>query len=218
MSPRGNGFAAPRGGTLAGDTILLFMSPWIIGFTVFVVYPMVSSLYFSFTHYDLLSSPIPIGLENYRFMFTKDPVFWQAIRNTVFIIAVGVPLRIVFAILTATMLTLASQGDQGLPDHLLPSGDGSAGRGGARVRLRVQSELRTREPCPQLARDEEPTHVVLLAGGVEMGARVPGTLGHRRRDDHLPRRVCSMFPASSTRPPISRARPRRRSSATSRSR
>ena len=86
------------------------MSPWIIGFIVFIVYPMVSSLYFSFTHYDLLSTPVPIGLENYRFMFTQDPVFWQAIRNTVFIIVVGVPLRIVFAIFTATLLTLPRKG------------------------------------------------------------------------------------------------------------
>ena len=86
------------------------MSPWIIGFLVFIVYPMVSSLYFSFTHYDLLSSPIPIGLDNYRFMFTKDPFFWKAVWNTVWIIAIGVPLRIVFAVITATMLTWPRKG------------------------------------------------------------------------------------------------------------
>jgi multiple sugar transport system permease protein len=86
------------------------MSPWLIGFTVFIVYPMVSSLYFSFTRYDLLSTPVPIGLENFRFMFTQDPVFWQAIRNTLFIIAVGVPLRIAFAIFTATLLTRPRRG------------------------------------------------------------------------------------------------------------
>ena len=49
------------------------MSPWIIGFSVFIVYPMVSSLYFSFTHYDLLGSPIWIGLDNYKYMFTEGP-------------------------------------------------------------------------------------------------------------------------------------------------
>ena len=86
------------------------MSPWIIGFLVFIVYPMVSSLYFSFTHYDLLSSPIPIGLDNYKFMFTKDPFFWRAVWNTVWIIAIGVPLRIVFAVITATMLTWPRKG------------------------------------------------------------------------------------------------------------
>ena len=48
------------------------MSPWIIGFRVFIVYPMVSSLYFSFTHYDLLGSPQWVGFANYKYMFTED--------------------------------------------------------------------------------------------------------------------------------------------------
>ncbi len=86
------------------------MSPWIIGFTVFILYPMVSSLYFSFTHYDLIGSPIWIGLDNYKYMFTEDTLFWQAIRNTVWFIVVAVPLQIVFAIFTATLLTRPRRG------------------------------------------------------------------------------------------------------------
>jgi len=57
------------------------MSPWIIGFTVFIVYPMVSSLYFSFTHYDLLGSPQWVGFANYKYMFTEDILFWKAITD-----------------------------------------------------------------------------------------------------------------------------------------
>jgi multiple sugar transport system permease protein len=91
-------------------TILLFMSPWLIGFLVFVLYPMASSLYFSFTRYDLLSVPVPIGLENYKFMFTKDPYFWLSVRNTLWIIVYGVPIRIVFAIFTAWLLTKPRRG------------------------------------------------------------------------------------------------------------
>lgn len=86
------------------------MAPWIIGFVAFIVYPMLASLYFSFTRYDLLSSPVPTGLENYRYMFTRDPQFWLAIRNTVWIIVVGVPLRMLFALLTAMLLTRARRG------------------------------------------------------------------------------------------------------------
>jgi multiple sugar transport system permease protein len=86
------------------------MSPWIIGFLVFVLYPMISSLFFSFTRYDVLSTPVPIGLENYRFMFTKDPYFWLSVRNTVWIIVWGVPIRIVFAIFTAWLLTKPRRG------------------------------------------------------------------------------------------------------------
>lgn len=86
------------------------MAPWIIGFVALIVYPMISSLYFSFTRYSLLSQPEWIGLDNYTFMFTRDPFFWLAIRNTLWVIAVGVPLRIAFAIFTAWLLTLPKKG------------------------------------------------------------------------------------------------------------
>jgi multiple sugar transport system permease protein len=95
-----------------GLTVLLFMSPWILGFVGLIVYPMLSSLYFSFTRYSLLSSPQWIGLENYRFMFTRDPFFWLAMRNTIWVILVGVPLRIAFGILTAWLLTLPRRGSR----------------------------------------------------------------------------------------------------------
>jgi multiple sugar transport system permease protein len=90
--------------------VALFMSPWIIGFVGFIAYPMFASAYYSFTNYDLLSNPKMVGLENYRFMFTKDPMFWQAMRNTVWIILVGLPLNMVFALLTAMLLTRPRRG------------------------------------------------------------------------------------------------------------
>ncbi len=88
------------------------MSPWIIGFVGFILYPMMSSFFFSFTKYSLLDKPVWIGLENYRFMFTKDPFFWLAFRNTIWIILVGVPLRIAFGIFTAWLLTLPRSGSR----------------------------------------------------------------------------------------------------------
>jgi multiple sugar transport system permease protein len=94
-----------------GLTVLLFMSPWIVGFLGLILYPMLSSLYFSFTRYSLLSSPEWVGLENYKLMI-RDPVFWLAIRNTVWLILVGVPLRISFAIFTAWLLTLPRHGSR----------------------------------------------------------------------------------------------------------
>jgi multiple sugar transport system permease protein len=100
--------------------VLVLLSPWIFGFVVFTAGPMVLSFYYSFTHYDLLSSPHWIGLDNYRFMFGKltlngaknqgDPFFWTSVRNTLWIIAFGVPLRIVFAIATAMLLTRPKRG------------------------------------------------------------------------------------------------------------
>jgi multiple sugar transport system permease protein len=93
-------------------TVLLFMSPWLVGFVGLILYPMLSSLYFSFTRYSLLSSPEWVGLQNYSFMFTKDPYFWLAMRNTLWVIAVGVPSRIVFGIVTAWLLTLPRRGSR----------------------------------------------------------------------------------------------------------
>ena len=86
------------------------MSPWIIGFAVFYVYPMLSSLYFSFTHYDILATPKWVGLANYRFMFTNDPNFWLSLRNTVWLILVATPLQIIFAIGCAMVLTRPKRG------------------------------------------------------------------------------------------------------------
>src|SRR3954465_9518426 len=86
------------------------MSPWIVGFTIFFGYPLVMTAYYSFTHYDLLSSPHWVGLANYRFMFTQDSFFWQSVRNTLWIIVFGVPLRIVLSVLTAMLLTRPKRG------------------------------------------------------------------------------------------------------------
>jgi multiple sugar transport system permease protein len=88
----------------------VFMSPWIVGFLVFILYPMLATLYFSFTKYDLLSPPQWVGLFNYRFMFTSDPRFWQAVRNTLWIIGVGTTFQIVFAIVAAMVLTRVRAG------------------------------------------------------------------------------------------------------------
>jgi multiple sugar transport system permease protein len=90
--------------------VLLLMSPWIIGFTVFFGYPMLASLYLSFTHYDLLSHPRWIGTANYRFMVTHDPQFWGAVKNSLWLMAIMVPLQVLFAFGVATMLTRAKSG------------------------------------------------------------------------------------------------------------
>ena len=90
--------------------VLLFLSPWILGFCAFFLYPMGASLYYSFTSYDLLSSPRWVGFANYRFLLTEDPLFWQSVRNTLWIIVIGVPLRLAFAIFTAMLLTAPRRG------------------------------------------------------------------------------------------------------------
>jgi multiple sugar transport system permease protein len=90
--------------------VLLLMAPWLIGFSVFFGYPLVMSVYLSFTHYDLLSSPKWIGWANYRYLFNDDPQVGSAVKNTLWIIAVMVPLQVMFAFGVATMLARARQG------------------------------------------------------------------------------------------------------------
>ena len=92
----------------------LLLSPWIVGFLVFTTIPMALSLYWSFTHYDLISDPKWIGLANSKFMLGRgehsDPYYWTAVKNTLWIIAFGVPLRVIFALATAMLLTRPRRG------------------------------------------------------------------------------------------------------------
>jgi multiple sugar transport system permease protein len=90
--------------------VLALMSPWIVGFLVFIAYPLVMSVYLSFTHYDLLNAPRWVGTANYRYMFGTDEQFFPAIKNTLWIIVVGVPLQVLFAFGIAVMLTRAKHG------------------------------------------------------------------------------------------------------------
>ncbi len=83
---------------------LLFASPWILGFLIWTVYPLVSSFYYSFTRYDLLRPPVFIGLQNYREIFFTDPHFKVVIPNTLFYVGLSVPLSVLTAFLVAVLL------------------------------------------------------------------------------------------------------------------
>jgi multiple sugar transport system permease protein len=90
--------------------VLLLLSPWLVGFTVFFGYPLVANVYFSFTHYDLLSSPRWIGFANYRFLFNGDAQIGTAVKNTLWMLLIAVPLQVIFAFGVATMLIRARRG------------------------------------------------------------------------------------------------------------
>ena len=90
--------------------VLLLMSPWLVGFSIFFGYPLVMSVYLSFNHYDLLSPPRWIGLANYRYMFTLDPQVGAAVKNTLWWICIAVPLQVIFAFGIAMALARARSG------------------------------------------------------------------------------------------------------------
>ena len=79
---------------------LLFISPWIIGFSIFLIYPIFYTLRISFTDYSGFGTPEWIGLENYRHMF-EDRRFWTAVYNTLYYTLLAVPIGVVVAIVLA---------------------------------------------------------------------------------------------------------------------
>ncbi len=83
---------------------LFFISPWLIGFFVFTIYPLVMSGFYSLTRYDLIREPVFIGLTNYQKLFFEDAHFWNVMWNTIFYVGLSVPLGIGVAFLIATLL------------------------------------------------------------------------------------------------------------------
>jgi multiple sugar transport system permease protein len=83
---------------------LLFISPWIIGYLGFTIYPILSSAYYSLTRYDVIREPRFVGLENYIRIFTEDDMFRKALGNTIYMVVLGVPAALITAFLLASLL------------------------------------------------------------------------------------------------------------------
>jgi len=92
--------------------VVAFMSPFLIGLALFVVYPVFATLYYSFTNYQAGSYLATrwVGFENYRNLFGQSTVFWEAVRNTLWMVAIMVPLQTLWAIFTAWILTRIKRG------------------------------------------------------------------------------------------------------------
>lgn len=90
-------------------TGLAFISLWMIGFFAFNLYPMVASLYYSFTEYHIKQPLIWIGLQNYLVMF-QDDLFWRALYNTVYMVIFSVPLSLLISFICALLLNVKVPG------------------------------------------------------------------------------------------------------------
>lgn len=87
-----------------------FIAPWIIGFLVFTAGPMIYSIYLSFTSTALLSPPTWIGVGNYARAVTDDPLVPTSFLNTLFYVALSVPVQVALALGIATLLHHAVRG------------------------------------------------------------------------------------------------------------
>ncbi|WP_020578002.1 carbohydrate ABC transporter permease [Actinopolymorpha alba] len=87
-----------------------FLAPWFVGLAVLTAGPMVTSLYLSFTDFDLFTAPSWVGVSNYVEMFTSDPRYLQSLTVTFVYVALSVPLQLGFALLLAVVLNRGLRG------------------------------------------------------------------------------------------------------------
>lgn len=95
-----------RSNTRRRETIegILYLSPWIIGFLVFVAGPLVASIYLSFTKYNVLRPPVFVGFQNFVYAFTKDDLFLPSIGRTFYYTLLLVPLGMIGSLFVAILL------------------------------------------------------------------------------------------------------------------
>jgi len=82
---------------------LIFVLPLTLGFLIFNLYPLVASVFLSFTDYDIYNPPGFVGFRNYVAL-TQDARFWKVMKNTVVYMLGNVPLQIVFSLILASLL------------------------------------------------------------------------------------------------------------------
>jgi multiple sugar transport system permease protein len=86
------------------------ISPWLIGFLALTLGPILASVYYSFTQWTITSPPVWIGLENYVRMFTRDALFWQALKVTLLYVIYSLPLKMTFGLGLALLLNMKLRG------------------------------------------------------------------------------------------------------------
>jgi multiple sugar transport system permease protein len=88
---------------------LLFSSPWLIGLSVFLLFPLISALYYSLCDYSVLLPPVFVGFDNYVELF-RDRLFWKSLWNTTFYALGSVTLSVVVALTLAILLNSKVKG------------------------------------------------------------------------------------------------------------
>ena len=90
-------------------TALAFLSPWLVGLSVFLLLPIALSLYYSFCDYNLLQEPVWIGGRNYADL-ARDNVFWKALTNTAWYAILALPAGLLVSLGLALLLNVQTPG------------------------------------------------------------------------------------------------------------
>ncbi len=102
----------PRLNLRQREAILFYLciSPWLIGFVLFYLGPIIASFYFSLTEWDLLTSPQFVGMDNYVRLFTRDTLALKSFKVTLVYTLVYVPLDMIFGLSLALLLNQKLRG------------------------------------------------------------------------------------------------------------
>ena len=88
---------------------MLFLLPWVAGLILFHIYPILSTVYYSFTEYNLMKAPKFVGLQNYKKIF-HDDLFYKAVYNSLYFVVIGVTLQIALSVFSAVLLNMNIKG------------------------------------------------------------------------------------------------------------
>jgi multiple sugar transport system permease protein len=89
---------------------IAFLSPWLLGTGLFFIYPLLTTAYLSFTHYNGFTSPTWAGTDNWRYVFRDYSFFWPSLRNTLWFVVVIVSLRVVTGLALGMMVIRIKRG------------------------------------------------------------------------------------------------------------
>jgi oligogalacturonide transport system permease protein len=85
-------------------TGLIYILPWLVGFLILQFMPLITSLWYSFTNFQLIGSTKFVGLKNFVDIFTTDPQFLNSLKVTFLFVLIAVPMKIIFALIIAVVL------------------------------------------------------------------------------------------------------------------
>lgn len=89
---------------------MAYLTPWIIGFLAFQLYPLVMSFLYSFTDFTMLNDYKFVGLQNYIKIFTNDRLFLKSMKATFMYVAIALPLKMIISLFIAGLLNQKLRG------------------------------------------------------------------------------------------------------------
>lgn len=88
----------------------LCISPWLLGFIVFTLGPIIAAFLLSFTEWNTIKPLVWVGGQNYRHLLTQDPLFWKSLKVTAYFAVLNIPLTLVFSLILAVLMNQKVRG------------------------------------------------------------------------------------------------------------